>query len=66
MLGFLGMTADVTGFELDQIPILIGLAIAMIIQVISDSEVTETVTTDSEGKKVIVRGKDLLVRKNSK
>lgn len=66
MLGFLGMTADVTGFELGQIPILIGLSIAVIIQVICDSEVTETVTTDSDGKKIIVKGKDLLVRKNSK
>jgi len=41
MLGFLGLTADVTGFELDRGVLLASLLFAVCIQLLKDAELTE-------------------------
>jgi len=41
MLGFLGLTADVTGFEFDRGVLLASLLFAVIIQLCKDAEQTE-------------------------
>mgnify|MGYP003573153017 CR=1 FL=1 len=48
MLGFLGLTADVTGFELDTGVLLGSLLFAVIIQLLKDAEKTE----DGKGKEL--------------
>lgn len=53
MLGFLGLTADVTGFELDPPILALSLFLAVILQLIKDAEQSE-------------RGKDLLKQKQMK
>lgn len=40
MLGFLGLTADVTGFELDRDVLLISLLFGVCIQLLKDAEPT--------------------------
>lgn len=48
VLGFLGLTSDVTGFELEPAVLAIGLAIGVIIQLLKDdSELTVTVEDGS-------------------
>jgi hypothetical protein len=41
MLGFLGLTADVTGFELDHGVLIGSLLFAVIVQLLKDAEPTE-------------------------
>jgi len=49
MLGFLGLTADVTGFELDRGILLISLMFATCAQLLKDAEPTE----DGKGKELL-------------
>ena len=46
MLGFLGLTADVTGFELDNGVLISSLLFAVVIQLLKDAEPTK----DGKGK----------------
>lgn len=41
MLGFLGLTADVTGFELDNGVLISSLLFAVVIQLLKDAEPTK-------------------------
>ncbi len=47
VLGFLGLTSDVTGFELEPSVLAIGLAVGVIIQLLKDN--SELVVTDKDG-----------------
>lgn len=47
VLGFLGLTSDVTGFELEPSVLAIGLAIGVIIQILKDN--SELVITNQDG-----------------
>jgi hypothetical protein len=48
MLGFLGLTADVTGFELDRGILLVSLLFAVCVQLLKDAEPIE----NGEGKEL--------------
>lgn len=48
MLGFLGLTADVTGFELDRGVLLASLLFAVCVQLLKDAEPTK----DGKGKEL--------------
>jgi hypothetical protein len=47
VLGFLGITSDVTGFELEPTILAVGLAISVIIQMLKDN--AELEITDKDG-----------------
>lgn len=40
MLGFLGLTADILGFEFDKATIIISLTIGVVVQLLRDAEPT--------------------------
>lgn len=51
-MGFLGMTSDVTGFELDPTILCIGLAVSVVIQLMKDNTEIEVEMKSGEKKKI--------------
>jgi hypothetical protein len=52
VLGFLGLTSDVTGFELDPTIIAVGLVVSVVIQLLKDNASLDVTYKDGTREKI--------------